>query len=125
MGGRWHARLIGAAEGRGERVAIGGWPAPGDLTVVCVGRRARDAGAAALLYTDVSRDGTELGPNVEATAALAAAVGMPVLASGGVGTTEHLRALATVPGVMGIVVGRALYTGAITLSAALAAVKTV
>jgi phosphoribosylformimino-5-aminoimidazole carboxamide ribotide isomerase len=122
---RFGDRMIVAADGRGERVAIRGWTETGELTVVSVGRRARDAGAAALLYTDVSRDGTELGPNVEATAALAAAVEMPVLASGGVGTTEHLRALATVPGVMGTVVGRALYTGAITLSAALAAVKTV
>jgi phosphoribosylformimino-5-aminoimidazole carboxamide ribotide isomerase len=124
-GRRFGERMIVAADGRGERVAIRGWTETGDLTIVSVGRRARDAGAAALLYTDVSRDGTELGPNVEATAALAVAVGMPVLASGGVGTTDHLRALATVPGVMGTVVGRALYTGAITLSAALAAVKAV
>ena len=124
-GRRFGERMIVAADGRGERVAIRGWTETGELTVVSVGRRARDAGAAALLYTDVSRDGTELGPNVEATAALAAAVGMPVLASGGVGTIEHLRALATVAGVMGTVVGRALYTGAITLSGALAAVKTV
>jgi phosphoribosylformimino-5-aminoimidazole carboxamide ribotide isomerase len=93
--------------------------------VIGVGRRARDAGVAALLYTDVSRDGTEQGPNVEATAALAAAVGLPVLASGGVGRLEHLRALAAVPGVLGTVVGRALYTGAVSLPEALAAARAV
>jgi phosphoribosylformimino-5-aminoimidazole carboxamide ribotide isomerase len=124
-GRRFGERMIVAADGRGERVAIRGWTETGELTVVEVGRRARAAGAAALLYTDVSRDGTELGPNVEATAALAAAVGLPVLASGGVGTIEHLRTLAAVPGVMGTVVGRALYTGAVSLEDALAAVKAV
>jgi phosphoribosylformimino-5-aminoimidazole carboxamide ribotide isomerase len=122
-GRRFGDRLVVAADGRGDRVAIRGWTESGELTIVEVGRRARAAGVAALLYTDVSRDGTELGPNVEATAALAAAVGLPVLASGGVGTTEHLRALAAVPGVMGTVVGRALYTRAFSLEDALVAAK--
>ena len=122
-GRRFGERIIVAADGRGERVAIRGWTELGELTVVEVGRRARDAGAIALLYTDVSRDGTERGPNIDATAALTAAVGLPVLASGGVASLEHLRALAAVPGVMGTVVGRALYTGAISLPDALAAAR--
>jgi phosphoribosylformimino-5-aminoimidazole carboxamide ribotide isomerase len=100
-------------------VAIRGWTETGELTVVDLGRRARDAGAVALLYTDVSRDGTGLGPNVEATAALVLAVGLPVLASGGVATVDDLVRLAAVPGVLGTVVGRALYTGAIELRHAL------
>jgi len=120
---RFPGRIIVAADARGDRVAIRGWTATGELTVTEIGRRAGDAGAAALLYTDVSRDGTELGPNVEMTVALARTVGLPVLASGGVGTVEHLRALAAVPGVMGVVVGRALYTGAVSFPAALAAVQ--
>jgi phosphoribosylformimino-5-aminoimidazole carboxamide ribotide isomerase len=123
-GRRFPERIIVAADARGDRVAIRGWTETGELTVVELGRRARDAGAAALLYTDVSRDGTELGPNVESTAALALAVGVPVLASGGVGTLDDLVRLAAVPGVLGTVVGRALYTGAISLRDALAAVKT-
>lgn len=121
-GRRFGERIIVAADARGDRVAIRGWTETGELTVVELGRRARDAGAVALLYTDVSRDGTGLGPNVEATAALAMAVGLPVLASGGVGTIDHLVTLARVPGVLGTVVGRALYTGAISLPDALAAV---
>jgi phosphoribosylformimino-5-aminoimidazole carboxamide ribotide isomerase len=122
-GRRFGERIIVAADARGDRVAIRGWTETGELTVVELGRRARDVGAVALLYTDVSRDGTGLGPNVEATAALAMAVGLPVLASGGVGAIDQLVTLARVPGVLGTVVGRALYTGAISLPDALAAVK--
>ena len=118
---RFPGRIIVAADGRGDRVAIRGWTEASELTVVELGRRAGDAGADALLYTDVSRDGTELGPNVEATAILARSVNVPVLASGGVGTVEHLRILSTVPGVVGAVVGRALYSGAFSLTDALAA----
>ena len=70
----------------------------------------------------MSRDGTELGPNVEDTAALAREIGTPVLASGGVGRVEDLKKLAAIPGVVGVVVGRALYTGAIDLREAQSAV---
>ena len=108
-------RIIVAVDARGQRVAVKGWTQVVDDTVVEVGARARDAGAAALLYTDVSRDGTETGPNVEDTAALARAVDLPVLASGGVGRVEDLGRLAAIAGVVGAVVGRALYTGAIDL----------
>jgi phosphoribosylformimino-5-aminoimidazole carboxamide ribotide isomerase len=121
-GRRFGERIIVAADARGDRVAIRGWTETGELTVVELARRARDAGAVAVLYTDVSRDGTELGPNVEATAALAMTVGLPVLASGGVGSVDDLVRLARVPGVLGTVVGRALYTGAIALPDALVAV---
>ena len=122
-GRRFGERIIVAADARGDRVAIRGWTETGELTVVELGRRACDAGAVALLYTDVSRDGTGLGPNVPATAAVAMATGLPVLASGGVGTIDHLVTLANVPGVLGTVVGLALYTGAISLPDALAAIK--
>jgi len=112
-------RIIVAVDARGTRVAVKGWTEVADATVEDVARRARDAGAGALLYTDVSRDGTGLGPNVEDTAALARAVAVPVLASGGVARLDDLRRLAEVPGVEGCVVGHALYTGAIDLTEAL------
>jgi len=108
-------RIIVAVDAKGERVAIKGWTEVVDDTVVEVGSRARGAGAAALLYTDVGRDGTETGPNVDYTATVARDVAMPVLASGGVGRVEDLARLAAIPGVVGAVVGRALYTGAIDL----------
>ncbi|PYM76292.1 MAG: 1-(5-phosphoribosyl)-5-[(5-phosphoribosylamino)methylideneamino]imidazole-4-carboxamide isomerase [Candidatus Rokuibacteriota bacterium] len=119
---RRHAgRIIVAVDARGARVAIKGWTEVVEETVAEVGARARDAGAAALLYTDVSRDGTETGPNLEETDNLARQVAMPILASGGVGRVEDLRRLAAIPGVVGAIVGRALYTGAIDLREASAA----
>jgi phosphoribosylformimino-5-aminoimidazole carboxamide ribotide isomerase len=117
-------RVIVAVDARGDRVAVQGWTDVSDVTVIELGRRARAAGAAALLYTDVSRDGTEQGPNVKHTAALAETVDLPVLASGGVSSVDDLRQLAAIPGVEGTVVGRALYTGAIDLRSALHAVAT-
>jgi phosphoribosylformimino-5-aminoimidazole carboxamide ribotide isomerase len=119
---RWPGRIIAAVDARGDRVAVRGWTATAATTVVQAGRRAEQAGAAALLYTDVSRDGTEQGPNVEATAALAESVRVPILASGGVARVDDLVRLAAIPGVAGTVVGRALYSGAIDLPAAIAAV---
>jgi phosphoribosylformimino-5-aminoimidazole carboxamide ribotide isomerase len=115
----WPARVIVAVDGRGSGVAIRGWTEVASETVIDVGRRARDAAAAALLYTDVTRDGTGIGPNVDETARLARAVAVPVLASGGVARLDDLRRLAEVPGVEGCVVGHALYTGAIDLAEAL------
>jgi phosphoribosylformimino-5-aminoimidazole carboxamide ribotide isomerase len=112
-------RMIVAVDGKGQRVAIKGWTETASDTVIDAARRAAAAGAAAVLYTDVSRDGTELGPNLEDTAALARAVTVPVLASGGVGSLTDLRQLARIPGVVGTVVGRALYSGALDLSLAL------
>ena len=117
------ARVIVAVDARGAHVAVKGWTETSGERVGDVGRRARVAGAAALLYTDVTRDGMELGPNVEDTAALAAEVALPVLASGGVAGVDDLVRLARVPGVSGTVVGRALYTGAVDLPAAIAAVR--
>jgi len=119
---RHPGRIIVAVDARGPRVAVKGWTEDSGQTVAGVGARARDAGAAALLYTDVSRDGMEQGPNVDDTAALASTIGLPILASGGVASVDDLRRLAAIAGVEGTVVGRALYTGAIDLREALEAV---
>ena len=123
IGAAWPDRIVIAVDARGDRVAVKGWTEDSAVTVVEVARRAREAAAAAVLSTDVSRDGTGLGPNADETAALARAVDIPVLASGGVASIADLRALAAIPGVVGAVVGRALYTGAIDLTAAVAAVE--
>jgi phosphoribosylformimino-5-aminoimidazole carboxamide ribotide isomerase len=114
-------QIIVAVDARGPRVAVKGWTEVVDETVMALGRRACDAGAAALLYTDVSRDGTEQGPNVDDTRALAAAVPLPLLASGGVAGVSDILRLGALPGVAGVVVGRALYTGALSLRDAIAA----
>ena len=119
---RHPGHIIIAVDGRGTNVAVKGWTETSGERVVDVVHRAARAGAAALLYTDVTRDGLEGGPNIDDTAALAAAVGIPVLASGGVASVDDLRRLAAIPGVEGTVVGRALYTGAVDLRAAVGAV---
>jgi imidazole glycerol-phosphate synthase subunit HisF len=115
-------RIIVAVDARGSQVAVKGWTETSSETVIDVARRARAAGAAALLYTDISRDGMERGPNLEDTTALAREVDLPVLASGGVASVEDLVRLGEISGVEGAVVGRALYTGAIDLRRALSVV---
>lgn len=112
--------MIVAVDARDGLVAVEGWVETSTVTAIELGRRAASWGAAALLYTDVARDGTGRGPNVEATAALAAAVDCEVIASGGVHDLEHLRALAAAA-VPSVVVGRALYDQRFTLAEALEA----
>jgi phosphoribosylformimino-5-aminoimidazole carboxamide ribotide isomerase len=114
-------RIIVAVDARGANVAVKGWTEVIDDTVTDLARHAHEAGAAAVLYTDVGRDGMEQGPNVDDTAALAEAVPLPILASGGVGRIADIARLASIQGVAGVVVGRALYSGAVTLPDAMAA----
>ena len=116
---RFAGRIIVAVDASDGRVAVDGWTQRLDIPAVDLARRAAQAGAAEILYTDIARDGTETGPNLSSTAAVAAAAGLPLLASGGVGSLEDLRRLAGIPGVIGAVVGRALYTGAVDLKQAL------
>lgn len=120
--GRWPGRILVGVDARDGRVAVRGWTEVLPLAALDLARRAARAGASAVVYTDVRRDGTGQGPNLEATAALAAGAGVPVIASGGVAGVDDLVQLAAIPGVAGAVVGRALYTGAVDLRAALAAV---
>lgn len=115
-------RVVVAVDARDGVVAVEGWVEASDVTAVELGRRAAAWGAAALLYTDVARDGTGAGPNVAATAALAAAVSIDVIASGGVASLDHLRALAAAK-VPAVVVGRALYDQRFTLAEAIEAAR--
>jgi phosphoribosylformimino-5-aminoimidazole carboxamide ribotide isomerase len=116
----WPGRVIVAVDARDGRVAVAGWTEASAQTAVEVGQVAARAGAAAVLYTDISRDGLQTGPNVAATRALAAALApLPVIASGGVASLADLQELGSV-GTYAVVVGRALYEGAFTLAEALA-----
>jgi phosphoribosylformimino-5-aminoimidazole carboxamide ribotide isomerase len=117
---RFAGRIIVAVDASDGKVAVDGWTQRLDIPAVDLARRAAQAGAAEVLYTDIARDGTETGPNLSSTAAVAAAAGLPLLASGGVGSLEDLKRLAGIAGVIGAVVGRALYTGAVDLKQALA-----
>jgi phosphoribosylformimino-5-aminoimidazole carboxamide ribotide isomerase len=103
-------RIIIAVDARDGEVAVDGWTTRGGITAIELGQRAAGWGAAALLYTDVARDGLGGGANVSATAALARAAGIEVIASGGVGSLADLAALRDA-GIPAVVVGRALYDG--------------
>jgi len=117
---RFEDRIIVGVDASGGRVAVDGWTRVLDLDAVTLARDAAAAGASAIIYTDIARDGTQGGPNLSSTEAVARASGIPVFASGGVGSLDDIRLLAGLPGVEGVVVGRALYTGAVSLRAALA-----
>ncbi len=116
-------RIVVAVDARDGRVATQGWADVSDVPVVDLARRFEDAGVAALLFTDVGRDGLMKGVNLEATADLARAVDLPVLASGGLATLAEIHALKAVPGIAGVIAGRALYDGRIALAEALAAAR--
>lgn len=112
---------IDAREGR---VATRGWATETDIEVTDLARAFEDAGVAAIIYTDINRDGAMQGPNVAATAALAQAVSIPVIASGGVSSLADLLALRDCGAALdGAISGRALYDGKLDLAEALAALK--
>jgi len=108
-------------DARGGKVATKGWAEETNVDATALARRFEDAGVAAIIYTDINRDGAMQGPNVEATAALANAVTIPVIASGGVSSLADLEALKATGAISGAISGRALYDGAIDLAAALKA----
>jgi phosphoribosylformimino-5-aminoimidazole carboxamide ribotide isomerase len=115
-------RVVVGIDARGGRVAVEGWAETSDLATIDLARRFEDAGVAAIVFTDIDRDGALGGVNVEATAALADAVSIPVIASGGVSSPDDLTALrAASPRIVGAIVGRALYDGRIDLATALSA----
>ncbi len=108
-------------DARNGRVATKGWAEETNVMVTDLAKSFEDAGVAALIYTDIMRDGAMGGPNIDATAALARAVNIPVIASGGVSSLADLEALKKTGVISGAISGRALYDGAIDLSEALKA----
>ena len=119
---RFGEQVIVGIDASDGRVAVDGWTRVLDLDAIALARDAAAAGAAGIIYTDIARDGTQNGPNLWSTEAVAKAAGIDVFASGGVGSLDDIRQLATVPELAGVIVGRALYSGAVDLGAALAAV---
>jgi phosphoribosylformimino-5-aminoimidazole carboxamide ribotide isomerase len=112
--------VIVAVDARDGFVAVDGWTQPTRVRAVDLVLSFADTPLAGILYTDVARDGTRAGPNLEATAELAARTAAAVIASGGVGSLDDLRRLAS-RGIAACIVGRALYDGTFTLDEALAA----
>ena len=114
-------KIVVGIDARDGRVAVKGWKETTSMDAVELAKRCQADGASRIIYTDISRDGTRQGVNVEETAKLARSVRIPVIASGGVATLGDIRRLLPLEkeGVEGVIVGRALYSGALTLSDAI------
>ena len=112
-------RIVVAVDARDGMVATRGWADVSTLPVAELAKQFEDAGVAAVLFTDVGRDGMLKGVNVEATVALAAATSLPVIASGGVASIADIHALVGKPGIEGVITGRALYDGRLDLAEAI------
>ena len=118
-------RVAVGLDARDGRVTVEGWAATSELAALDVARRFEDAGVAAIIYTDVARDGMLKGLNLDATIALADAVSIPLIASGGLASLEDIRALLAPRAhkLAGAIAGRALYDGRLDAAAALALIR--
>jgi phosphoribosylformimino-5-aminoimidazole carboxamide ribotide isomerase len=110
-------RIAVGIDARGGKVAVKGWKETTGIDAVELARRCATDGAARIIYTDISRDGTREGVNIEETRRIARSVKIPIIASGGVATLDDIRSLLPLKkdGVEGVIVGRALYSGAVAL----------
>jgi phosphoribosylformimino-5-aminoimidazole carboxamide ribotide isomerase len=122
---RFPGRVAVGLDARGGKVAVAGWAETSELTAYDIAKRFEDVGVAALIYTDISRDGLLTGLNLDATIALADAVSMPVIASGGLASLDDVRALLQprASKLAGAIAGRALYDGRLDAAAALALIR--
>ncbi|MCZ6623877.1 MAG: 1-(5-phosphoribosyl)-5-[(5-phosphoribosylamino)methylideneamino]imidazole-4-carboxamide isomerase [Deltaproteobacteria bacterium] len=122
---KFPGKIVVGIDAREGRVAVKGWKETTSMDAVELAKRCEEDGASRIIYTDISRDGTSLGVNVEETVRLARAVKIPIIASGGVASLDDIRRLKgrEKDGVEGVIVGRALYSGAFTLREAIAVSK--
>jgi phosphoribosylformimino-5-aminoimidazole carboxamide ribotide isomerase len=114
---RFPGQIVVGIDARGGKVAVKGWKETTSMDAVDLARRCEADGASRIIYTDISRDGTREGINLEETRKIAGAVNIPIIASGGVATLDDIRALKPLEkeGVEGVIVGKALYSGAFPL----------
>ena len=122
MARAWPNGIVVAVDARDGMVATEGWAEKSDMPIADLARRFEDVGVAAILFTDVGRDGLLTGCNIEATVDLARAVRLPVIASGGVKGIDdiHMLSLHARDGIEGVITGRALYDGRLDLATAIA-----
>lgn len=119
---RYRPRIIVGVDARNGKVATSAWLETSDMDATTLVRDMTDLGVERFIYTDITRDGTMTEPNFGATAALVATDGAAIIASGGISALKHIRRLASL-GVEGVIIGRALYAGTLTLPDALAVLR--
>ena len=122
---KFPGRIVVGIDAKNGMVAVQGWAEVTDVTAIDLARKFEGFGVSAIVYTDISRDGMMQGPNIEATKALAEAITIPVIASGGVSSLKDIENLLAVEsaGISGAITGKAIYSGAIDLTAAIALTK--
>ena len=116
----YRGRTVLGLDARDGKLAVDGWEQTTQTSAVEIAKKVSDWPLAAIVYTDIATDGTMAGPNIEATRQMAEATHVPIVASGGVGTLEHLRALRELP-LQGAIIGKSLYEQAFTIEQALGA----
>lgn len=116
---RWSSRIVLGIDAIEGRAAVEGWAEVSNITSEELAKDFEEAGAAAIIYTDISRDGLLKGPNIDSTMKLAKCVATPIIASGGISGIEDIRRICASPPISGVIVGRALYDKKIVLETAL------
>lgn len=120
---KYPGKVVVGVDAKDGFVATDGWTNISETTAVELAKSFADLPIAAILYTDIARDGTNQGANVEATAKLARETKIPVIASGGISSADDLRALAACPGITAAIIGRAIYDGTLSLADAVASAR--
>lgn len=119
--GKYPGRIVVGIDARNGMVAVEGWSRTSETKAIDLAKEFESCGVAAINFTDIHRDGMQTGPNIEETAALAEAVSIPIVASGGVSTLEDIKNLLEIEdkGVVGVITGRAIYEGTLDLEEAI------
>jgi len=119
---KFPGQIVVGIDAKAGMVAVQGWAEVTDISAIDLAREFENVGVAAIIYTDISRDGMMQGPNLEATRELAEAVSIPIIASGGVSRMQDIENLLTIEsaGVAGVITGKAIYSGSLDLAAAVA-----
>ncbi len=121
----YHERIVVGIDARDNMVAVEGWAKTTSISAMELAAKYEDYGVAAIIYTDISRDGMMKGPNLEATRNLALSVDIPVIASGGISSLDDIRDILPLEedGVEGVITGKAIYSGALNLREAIELAK--
>ncbi|RMD57901.1 MAG: 1-(5-phosphoribosyl)-5-((5-phosphoribosylamino)methylideneamino)imidazole-4-carboxamide isomerase, partial [Nitrospirae bacterium] len=120
---KFPGRIAAAIDAKAGKVSIKGWVEDTEEDAFLLAKDIEKYGASAVIYTDISRDGMLIGPNISATKKMVDILNIPVIASGGVSSLKDIKALSEIKGLYGVITGKAIYSGAISLKDALEIVK--